>query len=218
MVGSSYGGTAILYNTDTTASTWGTASTLNIQWSTGTVSTVSDSGSGYCITGGERVVEVIPADLPAGNRTLGLPDGSKLIMDDMGNYRIEDAQAKVKYQANRVREFSPHLNASDLLADFVRYVGTLGVKQSEVLGLPIELFINWLIIEAAERDRDPVPADVVPVAKHTKLLEVRKPKCLQCGRFIPLLHNRNRFPFCNPGHAAKHLDGFAPQTVLQLSP
>ena len=65
-------------------------------------------------------------------QTIKLPDGSHLILDDLGNYRVEDKDAKVQYRANRMRDFSPHLNASDLLAQFVRYVGSLGVRQAEV--------------------------------------------------------------------------------------
>ena len=133
------------------------------------------------------------------NRTYDLPDGAKLITDTDGNYRIDDADAKVTYRANRNRDFSPHLNASDMLAQFVRYVGSLGVRQDEVLGLPIELFINWLIIEAAERDQDPLPPEVVPIER--RLIEVVKPRCLSCGRFIPRLHQRHRFQFCHPQHA-----------------
>lgn len=135
-----------------------------------------------------------------------LPDGSMLNIDDAGNYQIEDKDAKVTYKANRVREFSPHLNASDMLAQFVKYVGSLGVKQSEVLGLPLELFINWLIIEAAERDQDPVPGDVVPVQQHPALKAVRKPTCRACGKFIPLERHKLRFPFCDPMHAERYIE------------
>lgn len=157
----------------------------------------------------------IPSKIPAGARTIELPDGAKLVIDDQGNYKIEDKDAKVTYQANRMREFSPHLNASDMLAAFVKYVGSLGVKQGEVLGLPIELFINWLVIEAAERDKDPLPEDVIPVAKHAVILDARKPRCLRCRRFIPLAHHRNRFPFCNVDHGIAHVERLkAPQLAL----
>lgn len=152
------------------------------------------------------LVPMIPADLPAGQRTLGLPDGSKLHIDDAGNYRIDDKDAKVTYKANRIREFSPHLNASDMLASFVKYVGSLGLRQSEVLGLPLELFVNWLIIEAAERDQDPIPSDVVRVERHAALLTVRRPKCLACGRFIPKVLHENRFPFCRLEHGVKFVE------------
>jgi hypothetical protein len=153
-------------------------------------------------------------NLEAG-RAYQLPDHSRLVIDDHGNYKIEDQDAKVTYQANRIREFSPHLNASDMLAKFVEYVGSLGVRQTEVLSLPIELFINWLIIEAAERDHDPVPPEVVPVPQHRELKMLVKPKCLKCGRFIPALHRRHRFPFCDPQHAGVYLQRQRP--ALQLT-
>lgn len=159
-------------------------------------------------------VEIIPKKLPAGQRTIELPDGAHLHIDDLGNYRIEDAAAQVTYKANRIREFSPHLNASDMVAKFVEYTRQLGVRQDEVLGLPLELFINWLIIEAAERDQDPVPADVIPVPQHRELLMVVKPKCLACGRFIPRLHHAHRFPFCGPEHGVKYLRRNAPKPLL----
>ena len=146
----------------------------------------------------------LPSVLPKGQH-FGLPDGSKLLIDDAGNYQIEDKDAKVTYQANRVREFSPHLNASDMLAQFVKYVGSLGVKQAEVLGLPIELFINWLIIEAAERDHDTVPPEITPVLEHREVQLILRPKCLSCGRFIPRLHRQHRFPFCGVDHAARYV-------------
>lgn len=141
--------------------------------------------------------------LVAGKQSIGLPDGANLEIDELGNYRIDDKEAKVTYRANRIREFSPHLNASDVLAQFVKYVGSLGVKQGEVLSLPLELFVNWLIIEAAERDKDPVPLDVVPVDRHREFKAFRSPKCLACGRYVPRFHAKNRFPFCNPDHGGR---------------
>jgi len=152
-----------------------------------------------------RIVERIPDKLPAGKRTMEMPDGAKLIVDNDGNYRIEDKDAKVTYKANRIREFSPYLNASDMLAKFVADVGGMGVKRDEVMGLPIHLFISWLILEAAQRDGDPVPRDVLPVKCDPLLKLAVKPKCLACGRFIPRLHWKQRFPFCSPEHGARHL-------------
>jgi hypothetical protein len=143
--------------------------------------------------------------ITAGVKTIELPDGAKLIVDDLGNYRIEDRDAKVTYKANRVREFSPHLNASDMLAEFVKYVGGLGVRQSELLNLPIELFINWLVIEAAERDQDPIPADVVHPTRHQAIRFAIKPQCRTCGRFISHKYRDLKFPFCNVEHAQRYI-------------
>jgi hypothetical protein len=85
-----------------------------------------------------------------------LPDGSKLVIDFNGNYEIIDHNAKVTYKSNNIREFNKFVNSSDVLEDFIRDVGKLGVKQKDVFSLPIELFINWLIIRAAEKDGEPV--------------------------------------------------------------
>lgn len=140
------------------------------------------------------------------NQTYKLPDGAQLVVDENGNYVIDDSKAKVIYQANRLREFSPQLNASDMLAEFVKYAGSLGVRREDVLHLPIHLFVSWLIIEAAERDGDDIPDDVVPVAMDPSLRQAVCPRCLSCGRFIKKLHHRNRFPFCDPSHAVGYLE------------
>lgn len=193
----------ITYNAGgyTTASTWAEATTTGATYrmpntATSTISW-SDVPDGLPIT-----ITRIPDTLPAGNRTIKMPDGAKLHIDDLGNYRIEDDDAKVVYRANRMREFSPHLNASDMLAKFVEYAGSVGVKRSDVMGLSIELFLAWLIIEAAERDGDPIPDDVAP--PDVELRRIVHPKCLACGKFIPRLHARHRFPFCDPDHARRH--------------
>lgn len=84
-----------------------------------------------------------------------MPDGSVLIVDPYGNYRVEDHEAKVTYQACRVREFNRYINASDLLEQFVAAIGKHPlVDQSNVLKLPVEAFVNWLIVEAAKKDGD----------------------------------------------------------------
>lgn len=138
-------------------------------------------------------------------QTYDLPDGSKIKLEVDGKWRIDDSNAKVVYKANNLREFSPHLNASDMVAKFVEYVATLGVKRKDVMGLPINLFISWLIIEAAKRDGDSIPSDVVPVQDDPSLRLAAKPKCLACGRYIPRLHFRENFLYCTPEHAGRHL-------------
>lgn len=115
---------------------------------------------------------------------IGLPDGARIVLDGTGAYRLEDQDAKVTYRANRNREFNPYLNASDLLADFIRYVGSLGLRRSDIADLPIGLFVNWLVLQAAERDGDPVPTDVQPLPEDRQLKAVVQPRCLQCRRFI----------------------------------
>ncbi len=154
----------------------------------------------YTLCGGDDISVKVPSKLGPGKRTIELPDGAKLVIDELGNYVIEDKDAKVTYKANNNRDFSPYLNASDMLAKFVEYVGTVGVKKSEVMNLPIHLFISWLIIEAANKDGDVVPGDVVPVHRDPMLVSVLKPKCATCGRFVKRADFQQRFPFCSPDH------------------
>lgn len=74
-------------------------------------------------------------------------------------------------------EFNPYINASDLMAEFIAFVGAQGVRQGEVMGLPVELFIKWLVVRACEAD------DVEP---NVELVVPRRPqpRCLGCQRFM----------------------------------
>lgn len=148
-------------------------------------------------------------ELPKGRQVrMPLGDGSILYVDKEGNFSVNDKDSKVIYKANRIREFNPYINASDLLIKFMDYVRGLGLdlKKEEVMSLDIGLFVNWLIIEAAERDSDPVPQDVVEVQQ--KRLKGRvSPRCIlpTCRRFIPRAYVTAQFPFCNPMHAEAHI-------------
>ena len=88
---------------------------------------------------------------------LHLPDGSILELEKDGSYKLNDANAKIKYKACPLREFNPFVDASDKLEAFIKYCGTLGVNKKEMLHLPINLFIAWLIVEAAKMDKEPEP-------------------------------------------------------------
>lgn len=133
-----------------------------------------------------------------------LPDGATLHVSDMGEYFIDDYDARVIYNACRIREFNPYVNASDLIAKFIAYVGSLGVKRDEVAHLPLGLLVNWLIVEAAEKDGDPIPADVVPVPEHRLLKGQVKPRCLGCQRFIRRTRITHGFPYCLPRCAVRY--------------
>lgn len=129
--------------------------------------------------------------------TVETPDNTIISIDDNGNIEIKDDEAKIIYKANRIREFNRYLNASDLLEEFIHFVGTLGAKQHEVLTIPIELFINWLIIEASKFDGEEPPA--LPVS-NPKILN----RCLCCGRFITKA-SAQLAKFCNPDHYSVYL-------------
>jgi hypothetical protein len=136
--------------------------------------------------------------------TYTLPDGSYLQMDEHGNYVVNDCEAKVTYKANRIREFSPYINASDLLEHFIKDMGaTYGVRQAELLQLPINVFIHWLVWQAAKRDGDPtdnlpsiqaaLPAPPPPPQKFL-------PRCVCCGRFIRKQWALAKIAFCSEAH------------------
>jgi hypothetical protein len=135
---------------------------------------------------------------------LVMPDESCIIIEKNGNYKIDDKDSKVIYKASRIREFNPYINASDMLTGFIRYLASEGIKKSEVLTIPIALFIRWLVIEAAKRDEDPIPEDIVPVKRHLLFKRNVHPRCLVCQRFIEKRIASQGFEFCNPLHADKH--------------
>jgi len=110
---------------------------------------------------------VMPLDYPMdivihpGPRTVHMPDGSKLIVDANGSYKIEDKDAKVTYQASRSRAFNRFINASDRIEEFIRYCGEEAhITKEEMLEIPIKMFISWLILEAAKADHEPEPEDI----------------------------------------------------------
>ena len=133
--------------------TSGTPSYYISTWTSGTTATTTTytggggSGSGWIDIRGvqPRLNE---------DTTYELPDGSKLEIDQLGNYQVKDTDAKVVYKACRVREFNPYINASDLLERFIEAAGAFGVTQENILKVPVEAFVNWLVREAAVKDGD----------------------------------------------------------------
>lgn len=77
------------------------------------------------------------------------PKSGISISQSQGGWLAEDASP---IRRPPPREFNRFINASDLLEEFIHYLGTLSVKKSEVMELPVELFIKWLIIRACEAD------------------------------------------------------------------
>lgn len=145
----------------------------------------------------------------AAGRRYDLPDGAVLDIDNLGNYQLSNQNNKVIYRANRVREFNPYISASDLLEAFIGEVGRYdGVVQDEILKLPIEAFINWLILKAAERDGDstaglPTVEQVLPAPKPRLALpnpHRALPRCAACGRFIRKAWAAAHIAFCSPEH------------------
>ncbi len=190
-------------------SNWGTSSntTMNVTWDSYTW----DSTDSNLISGQMQQVERIvrgDARVRQGDEAeIALPDGSVLHVDGHGNFRVEDANARVTYRANRNRAFNPYVNAGDLLGRFLQYVQTIpGVRRDDLGTLPIQLFAHWLIIEAAERDGDPVPDDIQAPPESRLLRGQVRPQCElpTCRRFIPKATARKGFRYCNPRHADRH--------------
>lgn len=85
------------------------------------------------------------------------------------------------------REFNRYINASDLLEEFISFLGVEGVKQREVMDMPLQLFIQWLIIRAHEADGEKPPIQLA-------LPEPKKAhRCLGCGKYmkkeLPPIHD-----------------------------
>lgn len=132
-----------------------------------------------------------------------LPDGSRLIFDKLGNYRHFKADGKVKYQANWSRAFNRYVNCSDLLEEFIGDLGMVGCPQDKVLKINLEVFINWLIIRAAEQDKDEEAAKDVPRLEDQK--DLTHPRCKCCGRYIPRRFDLLGIHFCNDEHLNKFM-------------
>jgi hypothetical protein len=201
------------YGSYSTGGTYTTATTTMWTPTTSTASTLyytDDSIGSITPTYGQKVREVhIPVpvrDLVPGKQ-YDLPDGAVLSLDAHGNYTIVDHAAKVIYKANRIREFNPYINASDLLEDFIRDMGQHGVRQSELLGLPVNIFIHWLILKAAEKDGD----DLKDVTPPQRLLSQRRhTRCLCCGRYLPHHKLDHSIFFCSPDHLSRYSQRLTP--------
>ncbi len=184
----------------------------------------SSSNSSTSVTGLGRFLDTQDYDaetikLRPGKRTLELPDGSFLKLhatdnselelqdgtvihlDGKGNYRIDDANARVIYKGNQVREFNRFVNASDIFEEFIHYVGKLGVTREQLPKLPVELFIKYIIIRATEEDGDLVPEEM-KLEHHPALMAPRKhtSRCLSCGRFVRKVNVQKGIPFCTQVH------------------
>lgn len=91
------------------------------------------------------------------------------------------------------REFNRYINASDLMEEFIGYLNTVGVRQGEVMDLPVELFIKWLIIRACEEDQEEPNVSLELPARRTP-----QPRCAGCQRF---LRRDTKLALCGPACA-----------------
>lgn len=140
---------------------------------------------------------------------LEMPDGSVIEVDEHGNWVIRGDDATIRHRAHWNRDFNPFVNAGELVADFIDYVRVeVGLRPELISQLPLGPFVNWLIIEAAERDGDPIPDGVRPLPEDRRLVGEIHPRCRRpgCGRFVRQDWARNGYLYCDDGgqHAAEH--------------
>jgi hypothetical protein len=185
----------------TTASTW-TMPTTGTGLTNGTGSmTGTAPGMVWYDDGGDSIDDATVLTIKDGiAKTIQLPDGTVIEVAADGSFAINDKEAKVTYRANRVRDFNPFINASDKLEAFIKFCGRYGVRQKEMLDIPIKLFIGWLIMEAALADNEPAPHE----ALFNDLKKRLKPRC-RCGRFIARKLAERNVMFCRPVCLEKEL-------------
>jgi hypothetical protein len=141
-----------------------------------------------------------------------LPNDVQVKIDGQtGGITIDDADRKVFYEA-APRGFNKYLNASDTLEDFIRYLGRMDVRQRHVMAMPLGLYINWLIIEAAEKDGDTAD-DLKPKLTEGVASLKAQPRCLFCKRFIAQARHEKGINFCCSTHMDRYM---AREDLLKL--
>ena len=128
---------------------------------------------------------------------LDLPNGAKFTLSKDGSYKVVD-EGKVKYKGAPYREFNRYINASDLLEEFIRFMGaSFDVKQSEILNIPLEMFITWLVIRSCQVDGDEIPKGTPRLEDHSFVKSAHLYRCRNCGRFLSSLSKQKHIEFCN---------------------
>lgn len=201
-----------LYTTNTAT----TGATSYVYTTSGTA-TLSPTATTYYVTTPQTIGDLSKISINLGQEChLHLPDGTVVKVEKDGSFEIVDDDAQVVYKANRIRNFNPFINASDKIEDFIRYCGKRGVRQHEMLDLPLSLFIGWLILEAAKADREPAPKDINLIPDLRRQITRR---CLGCGRFMK---RESQIDYCASPCFDRHyqrleLDSRTPDQVLCLS-
>ncbi len=141
--------------------------------------------------------------IPNSGCRLLLPNDVEVRVESNGAISINDAERKVFYEA-APRRFNKYLNASDVLENFIRYLGRMEVRQRHVMKMPLGLFINWLIIEAATADGDPAD-DLKPKLVEGVATLKAQPRCFYCKRFIAQARHERGINFCSSQHMDRYL-------------
>jgi len=134
------------------------------------------------------------------NSVLELPDGTIIDIEDQYRWKVYEDNAKVTREACRIQAFNRFLNASEMLEAFIKDCAPVGIKQNQILKVPVEAFINWLIFKAAEHD-----GDVLPSRKWSH-------RCGFCQKFIPKQLVAMGVNFCG----SKHLDRYLQRNEMKL--
>lgn len=124
-----------------------------------------------------------------------LPDGTTIHVSDTGSFQIDDKNAKVVYKANRARDFNRFINVSDRIEEFFDFCGEQKLEADEMMELPMKLFIGWLVLKAAEADKE-APPDNIKLIPDLRA-RAAAPRCRQCQRFIPYVQKRGGMEFCD---------------------
>lgn len=132
-----------------------------------------------------------------------LPDGVELIVHSDGSYEINETKKTWTYRA-APRNFNKYLNASDVVEDFIRYLGSLDVRQRHVMSMPLGLFLKFIIIEAAKADGDPYEDVEPPLLEGVKQVKAQ-PRCRFCQRYISQARADKGVYFCSPPHMQRFL-------------
>jgi len=136
---------------------------------------------------------------------LKMKDGSIIRVDTKGNFQVDDKNAKVIYKGNNIREFNRYINASDIIEEFIRFLGQeFHVNQEQILQVPLELLINFLILRASEEDGDSCDQEIKRLSEGAKKNRYYN-RCKSCGRFISKKLSDAGINFCNSEHYQQKL-------------
>ena len=146
--------------------------------------------------------------IPEGSRSntkITLPNGTIISIESDETISIDDSNAKVLYKSQPIREFNKYLNASDLLEEFIKFCAEQKVTKKDFTDLPINMFILWLIVRAAEADEDPTDEVLPLLTTAIKKRKVHSHRCKCCGKFLTKKYEIHQISFCNTDHMETYL-------------
>lgn len=133
---------------------------------------------------------------------LTLPNGTVVKINHDDTVVIDDSDARTLYKSPPSRGFNRYLNGSDLLEGFIGYCADQGLSKKEFTQLPIELFIYWLVVEAARSDGDPVDDTLPLLESAVSKVKIVYHRCKCCGKFLSTKYKQKNIDFCSSEHFA----------------